>query len=307
MFSNAVRYVVVLALGLMLASCEGTPTEPTLTTEADLLVSTQWLAGQLQNPSVVVLHVGTLTNFNAGHIPGARFVNLAPLQPARDGIPLMLADASVLREAFEAAGVSNAAHVVVYGDGPLQAARGFFMLDYLGHPRVSLLDGGKVVWSAEGRALSTEAITPSRGAFTPQVRTERLVTAEWVRDRLQEPRTVLIDARPAADYAGEVPPTAQVPRPGHIPGAHNVFWAQTLVSTDVPRLKDIEALRALYGATGAGPRDAVVTYCLSGMMSSVAYFVARYLGYDAKLYDGSFFDWSPRQELPVAKCATPRC
>jgi thiosulfate/3-mercaptopyruvate sulfurtransferase len=307
MKAHVLRFLAFLALGIIAIGCDGSPTEPTLTPDPHLLVSTEWLAGQLQNPSVVVLHVGTPANFDAGHIPGARLVALGPLQPTRDGVPMMLADVAVLRDAFEAAGVSNNSHVVIYGDGPLQGARGFFMLDYLGHPRVALLDGGKAAWTADGRELSTTAVSPARGSFTPGVRSERLVTAEWVRDRLQDARVVLVDARPAADYAGEVEPSAQVPRPGHIPGAHNVFWQQALVSTEVPRMKDLEALRALHAATGADPRDAVVAYCFSGMMSSVAYFVARYLGYDARLYDGSFFDWSPRTDLPVARCATPRC
>jgi thiosulfate/3-mercaptopyruvate sulfurtransferase len=292
---------------LIAAGCDRSPTEPTLTPNPDLLVSTEWLASRLQDPAVVVVHVGTQANFNAGHIPGARFVNLGSLQGTRDGVPFMLNDVAVLREAFEAAGVAGTSHVVVYGDGPLQAARGFFVLDYLGHPRVSLLDGGKAVWAAESRPMSATASPVTRGSWTPAPRADRLVTAAWIRDRLQDTRTVLIDARPTADYAGEVAPTAQLPRPGHIPGASNVPWSQLVVSTEMPKLRARAELETLLGATGARPGVAVVTYCTSGMMSSVAYFAARYLGHDVKLYDGSWFDWSPREEFPVARCSTPNC
>lgn len=301
------RWFTLTILAMLAAGCDRSPTEPTLTPNLDLLAGTEWLATRLQDPTVVVLHVGTQANFNAGHIPGARFVNLAALQGTRDGVPLMLNDVAALREAFEAAGVSTASHVVVYGDGPLQAARGFFILDYLGHPRVSLLDGGKAVWAAESRPMSTTAAVVSRGSWTPALRADRLVTAAGIRDRLQDPHMVLVDARPAPDYAGDVAATAQLPRPGHIPGAHNIPWSQMVVSTEMPKLLGRAELQALLAPTGARPGVDVVTYCTSGMMSSVAYFVARYLGHDVKLYDGSWFDWSPRQEFPVARCGGPVC
>lgn len=293
-----------------LLACEGespVEPEPQLTTRTELLVSTEWLAARLQDPAVVVLHVGTQANYDAGHVPGARFVALAPLQPTRDGIPLELAEPAVLREAFEAAGVSAQSHVIVTGDGITQAARGFYMLEYLGHPRVSLLDGNKQGWAADGRTLSLERVAPTRASLATTLRPERLAVLDWVRQNLQRNGIVLVDARPKVDYAGDVEPNATIPRPGHIPGAHNVFWQDAVVSTAVPRLKDVETLRALYAPTGAGPRSTVVAYCFSGMLSSVGYFVARYLGYDVKLYDGSMFEWSPRTELPVAKCASPNC
>jgi thiosulfate/3-mercaptopyruvate sulfurtransferase len=305
------RRTVALGLAVILAAaaCDRSPTapEPQLTTRTELLVSSEWLAGRLQDPTVVVLHMGTQANYDAGHIPGARLVALAPLQPTTNDIPLMLADAQVLRNAFEAAGVSAQSHVVVTGDGITQATRGFFMLDYLGHPRVSLLDGGKQAWQAESRTLSTERVTPMRGTMGTTVRADRLVLIDWVVQNRQKAGVFLVDARTAADYAGDAAPSANLPRPGHIPGAWNVTWLDLVASTAVPKLKDVESLRTLYAPFGTDPRSTVVAYCFSGMLSSMNYFVARYLGYDARLYDGSMFEWSRRSELPVAKCATRDC
>jgi thiosulfate/3-mercaptopyruvate sulfurtransferase len=294
---------------LLAAACDRSPTapEPQLTTRTELLVSTDWLAGRLQDPSVVVLHAGTQANYDAGHIPGARLVILAPLQPTTNDIPFIMASAQVLRDAFEAAGVSTQSHVVVTGDGITQAARGFFMLDYLGHPRVSLLDGGKQAWQADNRPLSTERVTPTRGSIAATVRHERLALIDWVAQNRQRPGVFLVDARPAADYAGDVAPTATLPRPGHIPGAWNVPWQELVTSTTVPRLKDAASLQALYAHFGTDPRNTVVAYCFSGMLSSMNYFVARYLGYEAQLFDGSMFEWSRRMELPVAKCPNRDC
>lgn len=268
----------------------------------ELLVSTGWLATRLDDPAVVVLHVGRdEADYRAGHLPGARFLPLGAIVVERDGVPNELPEVDALQEAFAAVGVSDGSHVVLYGDlGGLAAARAFFTLDYLGHARVSLLDGGLEAWRAEGRALATEAPAIARGTFTPRPQPERLVTAEWVHRHLNDPRVVLIDARPPAEYAGEVP-GGGVERPGHIPGARSIFWRNALVSESDPRLKDVDALRALYAEAGAAPGRTVVTYCRTGVQASHAYFVARYLGYDVKMYDGSYIDWSRRSELPVER------
>jgi thiosulfate/3-mercaptopyruvate sulfurtransferase len=254
-----------------------------------------------------VLHVGTQANYDAGHIPGARFVALAPLQPTTNDIPFMLASVQTLRNAFEEAGVNAQSHVVVTGDGLTQATRGFFMLDYLGHPRVSLLDGGKQAWQAENRTLSTERVTPTRGSMGTTARPDRLALIDWVNANRQASGIFLVDARTQPDYAGDVAPSTNVPRPGHIPGAWNVPWQELVVSTTDPRLKDVPSLRALHADFGMDPRNTIVAYCFSGMLSSVNYFVARYLGYEARLYDGSMFEWSRRTDVPVAKCAVRNC
>jgi thiosulfate/3-mercaptopyruvate sulfurtransferase len=188
---------------------------------------------------------------------------------------------------------------VVYGDlGGLAAGRAFFTLDYLGHTRVSLLDGGLEAWKAENGALATTPPQVRRGSFTPRPRADRVVDAGWVRQRLDDPRYLLIDARPTAQFSGE---DAAGLRAGHIPGAKNIFWRTALVSDDDPRLRPAAELRSLYAAAGAAPNRTVVTYCRTGMQASHAYFVARYLGYDAVMYDGSMVDWSRQAELPVAR------
>jgi thiosulfate/3-mercaptopyruvate sulfurtransferase len=280
---------------------------PPVALQPQLLVSTDWLVDNLDRRNVVVLHFGTLAIYNAGHIPGARFVNLPALQPAQNGVSTMLLDDEQLRAAIQAAGVSTSDHVVVSGDGITQATRGFFILDYLGHPRVSLLDGGIVAWRANGLPVSTQMETPTPGSMVTPTRSHRLVTADWFHAALWNEDVTLVDVRPFAEYAGTVNPTAALPRLGHIPGAHSVFWQQFIISTANPILKDPEILRQLVASTGATMNSTVVTYCFSGMLSSVAYFVVRYLGYDARLYDGSMFEWSPRSDLPIETCGTPWC
>lgn len=269
--------------------------------ESDLLVSSDWLAERLDAPALVVVHVAPdRADYDEGHVPGARFLPLSSIAADRDGNLNELPPVAHLDSVFDSLGISDDGRIVVYGP-PLAAARAFFTLDFLGHgDRTALLDGGLEGWRAEGRPLSTEAPRFARADFTPRPQPERVVDAEWVSSRLDTAGMALVDARPQAQFTGaEGGP--RVPRPGHIPGAGNVFWEEMIESTERPSLKDPEALRAMFEDAGVDPDDRVVTYCLTGMQSSFAYFVARYLGYETHLYDGSFMDWSRRAELPVER------
>src|SRR5690606_29075003 len=109
----------------------------------------------------------------------------------------------------------------------------------------------------------------------------------------------ILDARPPAQFSGEEPGDA-VARPGHIPGARNVFWQTLVESTENPRLKDEAELRRIFEEAGVDPGDTVVAYCRTGGQASFLYAVAKHLGYDVRLYDGSFVDWS-RTEYPVER------
>jgi thiosulfate/3-mercaptopyruvate sulfurtransferase len=296
-------YPFALAIIPLLAACDGLPTgtgeagashfesaafgmavlpQPDVATRPSLLMSADWLAHNSRRPNVVVLHVGTPGSYAAGHIPGARFIPLSALQGTHGGVPIMLHPAATLRSVMEVAGISTSDHVVVYGDGALQAARGFFILDYLGHPRVSLLDGGLAAWRSGGYEVATGApAAAGAGRMGPPVRSERLVGAAWVLANAGGPGVVLIDARPAADFAI-----------ARIPGASSLPWTLLVESTALPRLRPAPDLRALFASTGVDVRSTVATYCVSGMMSSMAYFAARYLGYDVRLYDGSWLQWT---------------
>ena len=110
------------------------------------------------------------------------------------------------------------------------------------------------------------------------------------------PPPILLDSRPAEDYAGSRP-NPELKWPGHIQGAVNLNWATTQVKDSSVLLPEAE-LRKLYEAVGVTPDRAVVTYCNSGMQASQSYFTLKYLGYDTKLYDGSFSEWSAKNPQP---------
>jgi thiosulfate/3-mercaptopyruvate sulfurtransferase len=194
---------------------------------------------------------------------------------------------------FERNGIGDSVAVVVYGD-PLAAARVWMTLDVLGHPNARLLDGGIARWKAEGRPLRAADAAPRPATFTPRWHAERLTSADWIRDHLGDPQVALVDARSPGEFAG-TQQSPQVPRPGHIPGAHNVFWKRLLQSDSMPALRDRAELERLLPS---GTQD-FIAYCRTGHMASMLYAVARELGRPVKLYDPSFVEWSGRGDLPV--------
>ena len=246
---------------------------------APLLVSTAWLAEHLQDPAVVVLWTGQ-GNVDKSLIPGARVVAHETLMRTQEGHDL--AATPDLVAALERAGVSNGSHVVVYGE-PMSAGWLFFALDYLGHDRVSLLDGGIEKWRAEGRPVAEGAAASPRGSFKPDIRPQLKVTAEEVQARMRSGRAALLDARSVREYEG-----------GHIPGAMLLSWQDLYADPKLQVFKSREALTALFRAAGAGSDKAAITYCQIGLRSSLLYFAARYVGLDTTNYVGSWSDWSAR-------------
>lgn len=263
---------------------------------SNMLVSTSWLSQHLNDPKIVVLHVsGNRAAYDAGHIPGARFVALSDLVVVRDGIPNELPAAADLKKVLEAAGVSNDSRVILYSDASvLPATRAYFTLDYLGHgDQTALLDGGIEKWRREERTLSKEAVTAPEGNFTPHIHESVLVHMDDVKQIVSKASggasaksEVLLDARPAADYGGE--------KGAHIPGALNMYWMNDQVSKQDQSLQTEAALRELYQKLGVTPDRKVVTYCHSGMQASQSYFTLKYLGYDVGLYDGSTSEWTAK-------------
>lgn len=266
--------------------------------QEQMLVSPDWLQRRLG--IVTVLHVGDAASYAARHIPGAVLIDSSSLLVQRNGTPNELPPVDALERTFRAAGVDATGRIVVYSVDPLLAARAWFTLDYLGQGgRVSLLDGGLTKWIETGYAVSTET-TPARpGSFearpVPQTVTRLTAMRELVRLRAQlGPNLVLIDARLPEQFCGdEAGP--DVAHPGHIPGAVNVPHALNLDGSGA--LRSVDALRAIYHRAGVTRSSANVVYCRTGMQASMTYFVLRYLGYDATLYDGSFVEWSNAGEM----------
>lgn len=275
-----------------------------------LLISVGDLAARAKDADLVILHVADRqATFEDEHIPGARFVRYGDIAVDGNELGSELPPVDALDRAFEAVGVSDTSRIVVYSTSTVQAARLFFTLDILGHPRVALLDGGLPAWKAEGRptARGPESGTTARPAsetarsthsFTPRLNPERLAGAEWIQSRVGASQINLVDVRPDPEFTGSDNGMDGAHVAGHIAGARQLPWG-TLVDAS-GRFLPVAELRAKLDALGIARDKPVVSYCMVGMRASVVYFVARYLGYDARLYDGSIVDWG-RRGLPTVK------
>jgi len=267
-----------------------------------LIVTTDWLAKHLNDDSLVLLQVGEKDEYMSSHIPRAQFIQLADIStPRGQGLTLELPTLDQLKATFEKLGVSDNSRIVIYfgKDWVTPTARVFMTLDYLGFgDRTSILDGGLPAWRAEGKPVTADLIEPKKGSLTPHPNSKLIVDATWVKNNLDKPEVRILDARAPQFYTGAE--QGRMPRGGHIPHAKNVPYS-SLVEDSNNKFKSATVLRDLFNAADVKPNSSVATYCHIGQQASLLYFVARYLGYDAHVYDGSFEDWSQRTELPVEK------
>ncbi len=295
------RSLMIVAAGTALTGALVAARRPAAPDEP-LVVSTAWLASHLNDPSIVVIQVEHDDAYNEGHIPGARSLSYMDIVASRGGLGSEVPSVDQIRDAFEKLGVSDQSRVIVYAsEGPM-ASRALFTLDYIGHERFAMLDGGLQQWRAEGRPVAREVPTFARGHLTAQAHPEKVATADWITAHLGKPGVSLIDTRTDGEYVG-AGERHGMPSAGHIAGARQLQWEQLFRDGDSPLLKDRAELQRLYAArVSAG--DTVATYCWVGYRASMTYFIARYLGYPVKLYDGSYQDWQQRK-LPVKAGATP--
>jgi thiosulfate/3-mercaptopyruvate sulfurtransferase len=277
-----------------------------------LVVNAAWLAQNLEHPDLVLLHVGTKATFDAGHIPGARYVDfratLAAPSAAGDtsALTLEMPPPDILRERLAGLGISDTSRVVVYQSDEqwTPSTRVLLTLDYAGLANVAWLDGGQKAWTKAGHALTTEVPPAKTGTLAPLKLRPVVVDAEFVKAKLNSPGFAIVDSRNTAFYDG----TRAGGRPGaehktgHIAGALSVPF-DTLTSPDV-ELKSTDEIRAVFTKAGVKPGDTVITYCHIGQQATAVLFAARTLGYKVMLYDGSFEDWS-RRDLPV-EVVSPR-
>lgn len=296
------RHVAGAALSCaVLAAPRATPAQMYAPPSAPVVVSTDWLAKHLNDPNLVLLHVGNRKEYDAGHIPGARYVTLDDISVSShdhdNGLMLEMPKPDSLRARLEGLGISSDSRVIVYygNDWVSPATRVIFTLDYAGLGAGSaLLDGGMPAWKSEGRALSTAAPKSSRGQLAALNLKPIVVDAAWVKSRLGTPGFHLIDGRAAVFYDGVETGGS---RKGHIAGAKSLPYTE--IADDALKLRSDAELRALFARAGVAPGDTVVAYCHIGQQATAVLFAARSLGHPVLLYDGSYQDWSRRADLPV--------
>lgn len=294
-------------LAVLLAASVAGPAVRAQAAHPEMVVSTEWLAQHLNDPKVVILHVSDKrAEYDAGHIPGARFLDTSAFIDHDNPLNTELPPPEQLQDAFEKLGISDDSRIVIYTSMwyPL-AGRAYFTLDYMGlGGNASLLDGSIQRWRAENRAIakssSSSSDTPvvARGSLTLHAHPEVRALLEAAK-QASEPAsaTRLVDSRPQKRYTD-----------GHIAGAAHIFWEETVANgSKDPTLLSPEKLRAIFAAQGLKPDQPLITYCEVGLQASHMYFIARYLGYNAAMFDGSIHQWSHMEMLPLVPGDAPRC
>ena len=274
------------------------------------LVTTQWLADNLDTPGLVVVESDEdVLLYDTGHIPGA--VKIDWHLDLNDPVTRDYVDGDGFAALMRRAGISRDTTVVIYGDkNNWWAAYALWVFSLFGHPDVRLLNGGRAAWVAEARPMTREVPTPVESDYPVVMRDDSGLRA-FKDDVLAHLGKPMIDVRSPGEYSGELLHMPDYPqegalRGGHIPGAANVPWAKA--AADDGRFRDRAELEEIYlDGAGLAPGDDVVAYCRIGERSSHTWFVLTHLlGFaHVRNYDGSWTEWGNAVRVPVVQGSAP--
>ena len=273
------------------------------------LVSTQWLAAHLKDPDLRVLDASwylpgskrdPFAEYQAAHIPGARFFDLDDVSDHRSDLPHMVPPVEKFMSRMRAIGVGDGHQIVVYdGSGLFSAPRVWWLFKLMGQMDIAVLDGGFPKWQAEGHPV--EDLPPILRDRHMMVRRQNQmvkdVTQVSAASKLGE--SEIVDARSPGRFYGKDPEPRPGLRAGHIPGSKNVFYKDLLKADDT--MKSPDEMRQVFLEAGVDLDKPVITSCGSGVTAAILSLGLTRMGKtDHSLYDGSWTEWGMVPTLPIA-------
>ncbi len=291
---------------LTLTATSFTPAQAAPKNQARSVVSADWVEKNLNDPKVVIVEVSTEPGiYERGHIQNA--VKISWHTDLVDTVNRDVVSAAKFQKFAQNAGISADSTVVLYGDkNNWFAAWGAWIFNLYGAKDVRILDGGRVKWEKDGRAMTTAVPNKPKGNFT-STRLDKSLRATLLQDIIpvakKRVKVDLIDIRSADEFSGKIFAPAGFKelavRAGHIPGATNVPWGLNVNADGT--FKTVAELKKLYADKGVDGKQPIITYCRIGERSSLTWFVlSEILGYDVKNYDGSWTEYGNTVGVPIS-------
>jgi len=245
-------------------------------------------------------------DYNNNHIPGALYMSVGDVMNSL-GNGSKAPDTAIFESIMSKFGISSDSHVVLYGNNAANAlvTTAYWLMNYVGHDKVSILDGGLAKWKNEKRETTGQVKTVSPSKYKASPDASMFVNADQVQKAIGNPKTVIVDVRSAEEYKGQ---KSMGPAPkimGHIKGAVNLDYEKTNLNAD-GTFKSVNDMKSAYEAQGVKKDKEIIVYCDGGVRASNTVFVLKsLLGYtNVKNYVGSWGEWGNR--LDPAKYPTEK-
>lgn len=263
---------------------------------APFLIETGWLSSNINNPDIVLIDAREEGKHNDEYLPNATKVDINETY-GKFLKKNVVAPILELQKIMSNAGIDKTKHVIVYDSGELKfAARIFWILEFLGHDRVSLLNGGLDKWKKESLPLAKAARADAKPLkFVVNLRPQYHSSRSSVYASIKNPDMTIIDSRSVEEYSGKKSKTKKL---GHIPSSINIPLSDYFEKKEGYQVVDLVKFNNREAKLSKNKK--ALAYCNSGKDSALTFLVLRSSGYEVSLYDGAWSDWSEDESLPVS-------